>query len=360
MTSSLQSQKNTQINNYGLSVDKNTRKQTFESTKFHGAVLAIQKQALDRLEGLLERGKEQVKGLQIVEGYMVGVGALNLLIHHFRKRKNDYTLNAYVCRDLESLRESLERIEKTHFVGKVAFLVNSMMDRKVIKTFSHPDRWSSRLHFTSVLVEATQNRINLFVMDSVSSLDGKTYSLKSQEVPIIRHGKYQANVIAQIAKANLKRLSVYTTNVSRQADDCSCSTFALEDARAFSKLSDFFLQIENSGQLIPCDDKREIRYAQLLPPPFMKITQSITKLKEYLKVNFSSKNSKLYDVHPLKETVNKTIRRKEGTNRKLNMAAEKKHITYLEILSDYLKTKSFSELEKLTKQYDSSKFLNQS
>ncbi len=287
------------------------------------------------------------------------ISSVNLMIAKLKSKPGYENLHCYTCKDLENLTETLKKLKKSKFEGKIAFFVRSGQFRSM-KDTAH--------HTTPVLIEKKADSFRIMVMDSTTlhnevlpkgdaSYEPIKKTIRNAELISLKEF-YPMNVYMALNDASLPSAKVYLSTCARQKDHHTCPIFSLNDIKHFFNRDNFFEEIEIKGKIQQEKKDESLFYVYRLPPEHMKMTQSLTQIKEYLDSEADDKPwSKLKNKNwSLKTSVEKSTRNSSnsGNIKPINMKAADRHIKYFETIYTILKDKSPKELEEMSERFDSS------
>jgi hypothetical protein len=204
-----------------------------------------------------------------------------LLAHYISMKTHQEDL--YVCKDLQALKEELERVKNNPADQRLALVVPTYQaalnsDKKALGFFQHA---------LAVCIEKRAGEIHICVLNSQSNL------LETQNIHL-EQGPFGAVELAlsymQTANPPSCTKFYYSALIGwrQHGKEGFCSTFALRDAVAFLKNREFFqsLQTQQGAGSI-----KDPFLFDRLPVNFMKPTQSLKMLDAYAE-NLSEQSQK--------------------------------------------------------------------
>jgi hypothetical protein len=195
------------------------------------------------------------------------------LLAHYISAKTQQE-NLYVCKDLQALKEELERVKNNPADQRLALVVPTYTspvnpDKMALGTFQHA---------VSVCIEKRAGEIQICVLNSQSNkLATQFIHLEKGPFGVVEL------VLSYMERANLPASTkiYYSALIGwrQHGLEGSCSTFALRDAVAFLKDGEFFNNVQvHSG----AGSIKDPFLFKRLPANFMKPTQSLSMLQDYM------------------------------------------------------------------------------
>lgn len=253
----------------GAAAIKNKEKKMEWLTTTSQALMA--KHSSNPLVGRYFMGRSMEWSLRM-PSWTLNMPAVALIATYLKEKKGLDGL--YVCSSLEAFRDQLSLLSEMKDGEKKAFIIAA---RPWSEHFNDiPDTQ----HKVSICVEKIKGRLHIAVLNSQPHPGDRQITLFKKSVEDIRNGKgisltgvifwyiFQSNL-------NLENVELYYSMVPRERQ-YGCETYALKDSITFLKGSDFF----KKSKFFDFMGHKEIG---LLPPEFMKGTQSISELEHYRK-----------------------------------------------------------------------------
>jgi hypothetical protein len=211
----------------------------------------------------------------------------------------------YVCKSLATFKYRLEKIDRSTEDVREVLIVPCYQDRVTCpimdETLCHKEEHQSHdyhaQHKVPVMIEKKKNgELKICVMDS-----GQDNFMNMSETFLDQRTSFSCSeqIHAHIRAANLKSQTIYyLTKFHRHHSHVGgCDTFALQDAISFLRMPNFFEEIEkkggrhtNSNTYLSKHTNEEGTidnpyYVSLLPPDFVRLTQSIRQINDYVRDN---------------------------------------------------------------------------
>jgi hypothetical protein len=208
----------------------------------------------------------------------------------------------YVCTSLEALKAKIEEISQSPSDMRCALVVPAALESRNEKSPEYET--FAQHHKVTVCVEKKGNSLKIALLDSLPIKEVSAKKVKSTPQAILQAApvrnddndylghhlglSYEDAILWYIFNSDLNRCSVtiYCTAIERQYADFGCPAFALKDAVAFLEEPRFFEKIRTQHNIYSDEHGYHlpIQSIVLLPPEFMKGTQSLSSLRKYVKV----------------------------------------------------------------------------
>lgn len=213
--------------------------------------------------------------------YMPGLA----LIATYLKQKNNLK-DLYVCDTLIAFQEKLKAIANSPNDERVALVIPL---RPLI--INIPNQYYQSQHKVSVCIEKIEGKLKIVVLDESARPNTAKYPDPLYKGQFLKPLTALKNQVLNESECtfwfinncdlNFETTELYIANVTREKH-YGCEIFSIRDAVSFLQNPDFFNQIQlNSTPIIV--QGRKIEKIDVLPPEFMKGTQSKTVLDQYVR-----------------------------------------------------------------------------